>query len=57
MKFALWLVLALAAIVNVSSSFAFSGTEQILISSVTGITAIGAATGLYLTRDRRARAA
>ncbi|WP_210950347.1 hypothetical protein [Streptomyces sp. MK37H] len=52
MKSLLWLVLALAAIVNVASSFAFGGIEQILVSSVTGLTAI-AATALYLTRDRR----
>ncbi|AEM88352.1 hypothetical protein [Streptomyces violaceusniger] len=54
MKSLLWLVLTLAAIVNVASSFAFTGTEQIVISSVTGLTAIGTATGLYMTRDRRA---
>ncbi|WP_413808604.1 hypothetical protein [Streptomyces sp. OE57] len=53
MKSLLWLVLALAAIVNVASSFAFGGVEQILVSSVTGLTAIAAATALYLTRDRR----
>ncbi|MFE2445886.1 hypothetical protein ACWDHW_05650 [Streptomyces melanosporofaciens] len=54
MKSLLWLVLAIAAIVNVASSFAFTGTEQTVISVVTGLTAIGTATGLYLTRDRRA---
>ncbi|MBO3673924.1 hypothetical protein [Streptomyces sp. NEAU-YJ-81] len=54
MKSLLWLVLTLAAIVNVASSFAFSGTEQIVISAITGLTAIGTATGLYMTRDRRA---
>ncbi|GAA0930598.1 hypothetical protein V2J94_47665 [Streptomyces sp. DSM 41524] len=53
MKSLLWLVLALAAIVNVASSFAFDGIEQILISSVTGLTAIASATALYLTRARR----
>ncbi|AQW51862.1 hypothetical protein ACIQPP_14365 [Streptomyces violaceusniger] len=54
MKSLLWLVLTLAAIVNVTSSFAFSGTEQIVISVITGLTAIGTATALYMTRDRRA---
>ncbi|ATL83970.1 MULTISPECIES: hypothetical protein [Streptomyces] len=54
MKFVLWLVLAIAAVVNVASSFAFSGIEQMVISGVTGLTVIATATGLYLTRDRRA---
>ncbi|AGP56712.1 hypothetical protein [Streptomyces rapamycinicus] len=53
MKSLLWLVLAIAAIVNVASSFAFDGVEQILVSSVTGLAAITTATALYLTRDRR----
>ncbi|MBI0300786.1 hypothetical protein JBE04_41655 [Streptomyces sp. PRKS01-29] len=53
MKSLLWLVLSLATLVNVASNFAFGGAQQIVISAVTGLTAIAAATGLYLTRDRR----
>ncbi|WP_413800214.1 hypothetical protein [Streptomyces iranensis] len=53
MKSLLWLVLALAAIVNVASNFTFGGIQQIIMSVITGLTAIAAATALYLTRDRR----
>ncbi|MCQ8195152.1 hypothetical protein [Streptomyces rugosispiralis] len=53
MKSLLWLVLALAVMVNVASSLAFDGIAQILVSIVTGLTAIATATALYLTRDRR----
>ncbi|GAA2293401.1 MULTISPECIES: hypothetical protein [Streptomyces] len=53
MKSLLWLVLALAAIVNVAANFAFGGTQQIIVSAITGLTAIASATALYLTRDRR----
>ncbi|MFE2179160.1 hypothetical protein [Streptomyces sp. NPDC059455] len=52
MKSLLWLVLAVAAVVNVASSFAFGGIQQIIISAITGLTAIATATALYLTRDR-----
>ncbi|MEU1944460.1 hypothetical protein ACFW95_19895 [Streptomyces sp. NPDC059474] len=52
MKPLLWLVLTLAVLVNAASSLAFTGTEQAVISVVTGLIAIGTATGLYLTRDR-----
>ncbi|MFE1953054.1 MULTISPECIES: hypothetical protein [Streptomyces] len=54
MKALLWLTLALAVIVNVFTSFAFEGVQQVLISVPTGLVAITAAVALFLTRRRTA---
>ncbi|MEU6823773.1 hypothetical protein ABZ921_24330 [Streptomyces atriruber] len=54
MKALLWLVLAAALVVNVSTSFAFDGVQQVLISVGTGVTALGTGVALYLTRSREA---
>ncbi|WP_167355635.1 hypothetical protein [Streptomyces atriruber] len=54
MKALLWLVLAAALVVNVSTSFAFDGAQQALISVGTGVTALGAGVALFLTRRREA---
>ncbi|MEV3857882.1 hypothetical protein AB0J38_26585 [Streptomyces sp. NPDC050095] len=52
MKALLWLVLAAAIIVNVSTSFAFDGVQQVLISVGTGVTAIAIGAFLFATRRR-----
>lgn len=54
MKALLWLVLAAALAVNVSTSFAFDGVQQVLISVGTGVVALGAGVTLFLTRRRDA---
>ncbi|MFJ2774514.1 hypothetical protein [Streptomyces sp. NPDC087300] len=54
MKALLWLVLAAALVVNVSTSFAFDGVRQVLISAGTGVVALGTGVGLFLTRRRDA---
>lgn len=58
MKALLWLLLVAAAVVNVSTSFAFDGGKQIAISVSTGAVVIGAAVCLILMwrRDRQAQA-
>ncbi|MFC6879103.1 MULTISPECIES: hypothetical protein [Actinomadura] len=53
MKPVLWFVLAVAIAVNVSTSYAFDGATQIVISVVTGVFAIGSAAGLFLLRGDR----
>ncbi|MBO1337595.1 hypothetical protein J3486_41045 [Streptomyces sp. VRA16 Mangrove soil] len=58
MKPLLWLVLSAAIIVNVSTSFAFDGVQQVLISVGTGVAAIGSAALLiaaHRSTRRRAR--
>ncbi|ATL28176.1 hypothetical protein [Streptomyces formicae] len=54
MKALLWLVLAAALVVNVMTSFAFDGVQQVLISVGTGVVALGTGVSLYLTRRRDA---
>ncbi|WP_336047749.1 hypothetical protein [Streptomyces sp. CA2R101] len=53
MKALLWCVLCLALLVNVSTSFAFDGVQQVLISVGTGVAAIGSGVGLFLMRTKR----
>ncbi|WP_169801263.1 hypothetical protein [Streptomyces kanamyceticus] len=50
MKALLWLVLAAALVVNVSTSLAFEGVQQVLISVGTGVVALGTGVTLFLTR-------
>ncbi|MEV0323508.1 hypothetical protein ACIBKX_06845 [Streptomyces sp. NPDC050658] len=52
MKALLWLVLAVALVVNVSTSFAFDGVQQVLISVGTGVATIGSGVALFLMRER-----
>ncbi|MEV5982762.1 hypothetical protein [Streptomyces sp. NPDC052114] len=54
MKALLWSVLVVALAVNVSTSFAFDGVQQALISVVTGVVTLGAGVTLFLTRRRDA---
>ncbi|WAL95833.1 hypothetical protein [Streptomyces sp. Je 1-369] len=54
MKALLWLVLAAAVVVNVSTGFALDGVQQVLVSVATGATALGAGAFLVLTHRRRA---
>ncbi|MFI6087512.1 hypothetical protein [Streptomyces sp. NPDC051218] len=53
MKPLLWLVLALALVTNVSTSFAFDGVQQVLISVGTGVVTLGSAAALFLLREKR----
>ncbi|WP_169807875.1 hypothetical protein [Actinomadura hibisca] len=53
MKPLLWTVFVLALVVNVSTSFAFDGVTQILVSVATGVAVIGSGVGLFLMRERR----
>ncbi|MFF3646100.1 hypothetical protein [Streptomyces sp. NPDC002564] len=52
MKVLLWLVLTAAVAVNVSTSLAFEGVRQVLISTGTGVVALATAVTLFLTRRR-----
>jgi hypothetical protein len=52
MKALLWLILGIAVIVNASTSIAFDGVQQILISIATGLAALAAGTFLFVTRRR-----
>ncbi|GGV30763.1 hypothetical protein GCM10010277_13960 [Streptomyces longisporoflavus] len=52
MKAMLWLVLAIALVANVSTSFAFDGVQQVLISVCTGVATLGSGTALFLMRER-----
>ncbi|MDL4773388.1 MULTISPECIES: hypothetical protein [Thermomonosporaceae] len=52
MKSLLVLVLIAAIAVNVSTSFAFDGALQIIVSVGTGVIAIGSAAGLFLLRNK-----
>ncbi|MEU9118395.1 hypothetical protein AB0C96_00785 [Streptomyces sp. NPDC048506] len=54
MKALLWFVLIVAVAVNVSTSFAFDGLQQILISVSSGVVVLGSAVGLFLMRGKRA---
>ncbi|MFI7316075.1 hypothetical protein [Streptomyces venezuelae] len=54
MKALLWLVLAAAIVVNVTTSFALDGVQQVLVSVATGVTALGAGAFLVLTGRRQA---
>ncbi|WP_409239332.1 hypothetical protein [Streptomyces sp. PA5.6] len=54
MKALLWLVLAAAIAINVSTGFALDGVQQVLASAATSVTALAAATSLLLTHRRRA---
>ncbi|GHJ27093.1 hypothetical protein IGW14_11165 [Streptomyces hygroscopicus subsp. hygroscopicus] len=53
MKSLLWLLLTLAATVNVASNFITSGVLQSAVSVGTGVLALASGTCLFLTRDRR----
>ncbi|WP_326619460.1 hypothetical protein OG863_19215 [Streptomyces decoyicus] len=53
MKALLWCVLCIAVVVNVSTSFAFDGVQQVLISVASGVVVIGSGAGLFLTRTKR----
>ncbi|MEV8315184.1 hypothetical protein AB0Q95_13515 [Streptomyces sp. NPDC059900] len=52
MKALLWLVLAIALVANISTSFAFDGVQQVLISVCTGIATIGSGIALFVMRER-----
>ncbi|MGA4849195.1 hypothetical protein ACOBQB_24135 [Streptomyces sp. G5(2025)] len=54
MKALLWLVLAAAVAVNISTGLVLDGVQQTLISVGTGVVALGTAVGLYVTRRRDA---
>lgn len=54
MKLLFWAVLAIALAANVSTSFAFDGVTQILVSVGTGVVVLGSAAGLYALRDKHA---
>ncbi|MEU8681119.1 hypothetical protein [Streptomyces sp. NPDC048611] len=53
MKALLWFVLVVAVAFNVTTSFAFDGVQQVLVSVGSGIVVIGSAVGLFLRRTRR----
>ncbi|MFF1696767.1 hypothetical protein ACFVXC_24675 [Streptomyces sp. NPDC058257] len=54
MKIMLWLVLAIALVVNVSSSFVIDdNTRQALVSVVTGVVALACGVTLFVKRDKR----
>lgn len=53
MRSLLWLVCAAALVVNVGTSFAFDGVQQVLISVGTGVVLLGSAAALFVTRPRR----
>ncbi|MCL7495618.1 MULTISPECIES: hypothetical protein [Streptomyces] len=53
MKALLWCVLCIAVVVNVSTSFAFDGVQQVLISVASGVVVIGSGVGLFLKRTKR----
>lgn len=56
MKALLWCVFCLALLVNVTTSFAFDGVQQVLISVGTGVVVIGSGVGLFVMRKKRADA-
>ncbi|MFE1177388.1 hypothetical protein [Streptomyces sp. NPDC058773] len=56
MKALLWFVLLVAVTVNVSTSFAFDGVQQVLISVGSGVVVIGSGVGLFLMRGKRPEA-
>ncbi|MFJ5803094.1 hypothetical protein [Streptomyces decoyicus] len=46
-------MLCIAVVVNVSTSFAFDGVQQVLISVAGGVVVIGSGVGLFLKRTKR----
>ncbi|MFF2805692.1 hypothetical protein ACFVT2_00670 [Streptomyces sp. NPDC058000] len=53
LKALVWCALAVALVVNVATSFAFDGVQQVLISVGTGSVVIASAAALFLMRRRR----
>ncbi|MFE3649684.1 MULTISPECIES: hypothetical protein [unclassified Streptomyces] len=53
LKALLGCALVLAVVVNVATSFAFDGVQQVVISVGTGSVAIASAAALFLMRERR----
>lgn len=53
MKSLLWVVLVVALGVNVSTSLAFDGVLQVLLSVLTGVVTIGCVVGLLMLRRQR----
>ncbi|NGO79501.1 hypothetical protein G6045_28175 [Streptomyces sp. YC504] len=53
MKPLLWLLLVVALIVNVSTSFLWEGLTQVAVSIPTGVLFLGSAVGLWLLRDKQ----
>ncbi|MEU8780798.1 hypothetical protein [Streptomyces sp. NPDC048637] len=53
MKALLWFVLVVAVAFNVTTSFAFDGVQQVLVSVGSGVVVIGSAVGLFLMRTKR----
>ncbi|WP_326688990.1 MULTISPECIES: hypothetical protein [unclassified Streptomyces] len=54
MKALLWLVLSAAVVVNVFTSVAFDGVQQIVMSVGTGVLTLACAGALWVKRDRQA---
>ncbi len=53
MKPLLWLLLVVALIVNVSTSFLWDGLTQVMVSVPTGVVFLGSAVALWLMRDKQ----
>ncbi|MER5259273.1 hypothetical protein [Streptomyces sp. NPDC002855] len=53
-KALLWLVLAITLAADVSTSFAFDGVRQVLISVCTGAVMLGSGVALFLLREKHA---
>ncbi|WP_198351537.1 MULTISPECIES: hypothetical protein [Streptomyces] len=53
MKALLWLVLAVAIVLNAFSSVAFSGGTELAVSITTGVAVLGSITVLVLTREKQ----
>ncbi len=53
MKPLLWLLLVVALVVNVSTSFVWDGLTQVAVSIPTGVVFLGSAVGLWLLRDKQ----
>ncbi|MER7989958.1 hypothetical protein ABTY53_30865 [Streptomyces noursei] len=53
LKALLWILLVTAIVTNVSTSFAFEGAKQVVISVSTGSVVIASAVCLFLTRNKR----
>ncbi|MGW5861793.1 hypothetical protein ACWFRJ_06415 [Streptomyces sp. NPDC055239] len=54
MKIMLWLVLAIALVVNISSSFVIDdNTRQALVSVATGAVALACGVTLFVKREKR----
>jgi hypothetical protein len=52
MKPLLWGLLTIALVANVSTSFAFNGVTQTLVSVGTGVVVLASAAGLYVLREK-----